>query len=80
MAKKEKYKNYDVNNINRNNKVKIKTIAEKINVDIDEVLSCAINMGCRVYNLPPKGAKKPRYFVSQSNAQRIKKQLIKQDK
>lgn len=78
MAKKKKrYNKHDYNYDNRNNKVKLKTIAEKVDVDIEQVLSCAVNLGYRIYNLPPKGAKKPRYFVSSLDANKIKNILQK---
>lgn len=71
--KYNKYNSYG----NRNNKVKLKTIAEKLDVDIEIVLNCARNISCKIYNLPPKGAKKPRYFVSQTDSIKIKKILNK---
>lgn len=70
MAKKRKnYNNYS----NKNTKMRLDRIAEKLDVPIEFIISYAESNGMKLYNLPPKGAKKDRLFVSIQNGNKIKK-------
>lgn len=71
--KKRKHNKNNNNYGNRNTKVKIKKLAEVLDVSEDEILGYAETMGFRIYNLPPKGAKKPRYFVGIQDGNKIKR-------
>lgn len=64
---------------NRHSKVRLDRIAAKYNVNVDVVISFAESQSFTMYNLPPKGQKKDRLFVSIGNSNKIKKHFTNKD-
>lgn len=67
------YRNHGNAYGDRNTKTKLQKIAESFNVDIKDVKDYIKVNHIKIYNLPPKGSKKERLFISSQDAVKVKR-------